>query len=80
MATLDVQRVWKGKVGQRITVYFVGSLYGPTFDTDSRVIVFAQPHTPDCGRWPTYHLKARTEVIGCRRVKAWLSRARAPTN
>ena len=47
VATIDVQRVWKGKVGRRVSVHFVRSLDGPHFDTDGRIIVFARPQTPD---------------------------------
>jgi hypothetical protein len=46
-ATLDVERVWKGTVRRRITVYFVQSLDGPYFHAGRRVIVFAQPQTPE---------------------------------
>lgn len=47
VATIDVQRVWKGNVGRRVVVYFVRSIEGPEFDTDGRIIVFARPQTPD---------------------------------
>jgi hypothetical protein len=47
VATIDVQRVWKGNVGRRVSVYFVPSIDGPHFDTDGRIIVFARPQTPD---------------------------------
>jgi hypothetical protein len=47
VATIDVQRVWKGDVGQRVSVYFVPSYEGPNFDTGRRTIVFARPQTPD---------------------------------
>ena len=47
VATIDVQRVWKGDAGRRVSVYFVRSDEGPNFDTGSRTIVFARPQTPD---------------------------------
>ena len=44
-ATLTVHRVWKGDVPPEITVYFVPSLDGPSFDNAQRRIVFAGPQS-----------------------------------
>ena len=44
-ATLTVHRVWKGDVPPEITVYFVPSIDGPSFDKAQRRIVFAGPQT-----------------------------------
>ena len=47
VATINVERVWKGEVGRRVSVYFMPSYEGPDFDTGRRTIVFARPQTPD---------------------------------
>jgi hypothetical protein len=47
VATLEVHRVWKGKVGRQMTVYFVRSIDGPEFDTDGRFIVFTYAQTSE---------------------------------
>ena len=47
--TLQVERVWKGKVRRQVTVYFVPSIDPPQpedFDTGRAVIVFTHRLTP----------------------------------
>jgi hypothetical protein len=45
MATLDVHRVWKGKVPTKVSVYYVASIDGPSYNERQRTIIFAVPHT-----------------------------------
>jgi hypothetical protein len=45
MATLDVHRVWKGKVPARVSVYYVRNIDGPSFNEGQRTIIFALPQT-----------------------------------
>lgn len=45
-ATIDVDRVWKGKVSKNMTVYYMLTMNGPWIEEGKRLVIFARPQTP----------------------------------
>jgi hypothetical protein len=56
VATLEVHRVWKGKVPANVSVYYVQTIDGPSFEERQRTIIFAAPQTASIRK--NYHLPA----------------------